>query len=469
MTFELFIPAHRKAALAWVAEFVFRDVLDLDVAMSPAATDVIALRADGQHLVLTSTFPDLSGDRASWLSQMPLEPLVTADLAALGLLELVHLAPLPVPYGSPTLTVTPDRIDCGIDILGFIFFMLSRFEEVVRPERDAHDRFPATASLAFRADFLFRPIVDDYVDLLWALMKRLWPGLERPKSSGQVRVSCDVDQPFDRVKTSPLALVRGLGGDLVVRKSPRTAAKRAANFVAHRFGTHRFDPFFTFDWYMDVCENAGLRASFYFIADHSAGDIDGDYDIFDPRILALMFDIHRRGHEIGMHGSYNAFRDPKQVLRERSRLQDALRSAGLEVEVAGNRQHYLRWDSEVTPDTLDAAGFLYDTTGSYADRPGFRYGTSRSFPMWSWQRFSPLQLQQRPLVLMEGSVLAEGYMNLGYTPQALGLMLNLREVALRGGGDFTLLWHNSHLLTDVDRLFFKNNIVPPQAHENPAE
>jgi len=52
---------------------------------------------------------------------------------------------------------------------------------------------------------------------------------------------------------------------------------------------------------------------------------------------------------------------------------------------------------------------------------------------------------------MECSVIAEGYMNLGYSSQALELMLQLRRAALRHGGDFTLLWHNSHLLSRRDR------------------
>ncbi|MGE3643987.1 MAG: polysaccharide deacetylase family protein [Beijerinckiaceae bacterium] len=469
MKFELVIPAHRETALVWVSEFVFREVLGFNVEFSCAETDEIVLRAGEQQLVLTSVFPNLREERESWHLQTPVEPLATADLAALGLLELAHLAPLPNLYGAPTLTITPDRIHCGIDIFGSIFFMLSRFEEVVRPEHDAHDRFPANASLAFRADFLLRPIVDEYIDLLWTLMKRLWPGIERLEPNGRIHVSCDVDQPFDRVKSNPRALVRGLGGDLLVRKSLGTAAKRATNFVTHRFGTHRFDPFYNFEWYMDVCEKAGLRAAFYFIADHSGGAMDGDYNIFEPRILALMRAIHRRGHEIGMHGSYNTFRDPEQMLRERARLQDALRTAGLDPNVAGNRQHYLRWDSAQTPDILDLAGFQYDTTGSFADHPGFRYGTSRSFPMWSWQRHAPLRLRQRPLVLMECSVLGEGYMNFGYTHRTFDLMKDLRRAAISCGGDFTLLWHNSHLLTHMDRMFFEKIIVPPQAQKDSAD
>lgn len=42
-----------------------------------------------------------------------------------------------------------------------------------------HDRFPATASLAYRAGFLDRPQIDEYLEILWAAMRRLWPGLQR--------------------------------------------------------------------------------------------------------------------------------------------------------------------------------------------------------------------------------------------------------------------------------------------------
>jgi hypothetical protein len=455
MTLELVIPAHRKAALDWVIDFVLRKVLGLDVRVLSAEADEVVLRAGAQQLVLAATFPDLHADRASWNTQMPAEPLVTADLVALGLHELGHVAPLPVLYGLPTLTIAADRIDCGIDVFGSIFFMLSRFEEVVMPERDVHDRFPATAALALRENFLCRPIVDDYIDFLWVLMHRLWPGLKRPNSNGEVRVSCDVDQPFDHVKSNPMALVRAIIGDLIVRRSTYTAAKRVAHFVTQPFGMYRIDPFYTFDWYMNVCERAGLRASFYFIAENSAGAIDGDYQIVDPRILALMRDIHRRGHEIGLHGSYNTFRDHEQMLRERNRLQDALKSAGLEVEVVGNRQHYLRWDSAVTPDILNTVGFKFDASGGFADHTGFRYGTSRTFAMWSWKSLSPLKLLQRPLVVMERSVFGKQYMNYSNPQEALEFILGMKQSAIHSGGDFTLLWHNSSLLSLADRFYFK--------------
>ena len=42
-----------------------------------------------------------------------------------------------------------------------------------------------------------------------------------------------------------------------------------------------------------------------------------------------------------------------------------------------------------------------------------------------------------------------------YFDQALELMLTLKQRALRYGGDFTLLWHNSHLDRPQDREFYR--------------
>jgi len=39
---------------------------------------------------------------------------------------------------------------------------------------------------------------------------------------------------------------------------------------------------------MDVSERKGLRSAFYFIADHTAGRIDGIYRLEDPWIRKLM-------------------------------------------------------------------------------------------------------------------------------------------------------------------------------------
>ena len=70
----------------------------------------------------------------------------------------------------------------------------------------------------------------------------------------------------------------------------------------------------------------------------------------------------------------------------------------------------------------------------------------------------PLRLRERPLIVMECSVIAERYLGLGYSDQALALMQGYRDTCHRFGGDFTLLWHNSHFSQPQDRAFYQELI-----------
>lgn len=64
----------------------------------------------------------------------------------------------------------------------------------------------------------------------------------------------------------------------------------------------------------------------------------------------------------------------------------------------------------------------YDSTLSYAERPGSRCGTCREYPMFYLVERKALSLRQRPLVLMECSITAKRYLGLGHTDEALALM-----------------------------------------------
>lgn len=371
---------------------------------------------------------------------------------------------LPVIFGTPDITATLEKIDIGIDIIGSVFFMLSRYEEVssqngTPPARDNHDRAPAHASLAYRAEFLHRPIVTEYVELLWVAMHALWPGLSRPTRDSQIYISCDVDSPYCESTQGIGKLARTVARDIIKDKKPLAPLGRLRNYLASRGGDFSHDPYDCFDWYMNACEAAGRQAQFYFITDHSGGRIDGYYDIFQPRIKALMQNMHARGHEMGVHSSYQTYQSAAQTTRERARMIEACARADITTEIKGNRQHFLRWDSAQTPAHLHAAGYDYDTSGSYADRAGFRYGTTWSFPMWDWTSGRAMTLLQRPLALMECSVIAPRYMGMGYTEAALSTMQEIKKRALAFGGDFTLLWHNSHFQTPGDARFFTELIT----------
>ncbi len=125
----------------------------------------------------------------------------------------------------------------------------------------------------------------------------------------------------------------------------------------------------------------------------------------------------------------------------------------------GNRQHYLRWLPGITELLLEDAGVLYDSTLGYAERPGFRCGTAREFAMYDVIGRKPLAIRQRPLVLMEESVMDEQYLGLGTTQSAIDVMSSLKAITHQFAGNFTLLWHNSSLKTVRQRQIYREIIA----------
>lgn len=449
------VPRGAAAAKSYVLDIVFGEMLKIPYSKceSPSGTYRICQGNRFMELpdiVLTNVSNEMPAPRT-----MPDLPLKSWLVDTIGAQPPDVIGPLPIIFGSPGLDLTDDYVRCNIDLFGSIFFMLSRYEEVLPSDRDIHDRFPGSASVAYKAGFLDRPIVDEYVALLWAMMTHLWPLLERNRRRGKVLVTCDVDQPFDCTVSSRAQFLKTFAGDILKRRDVRAAGARIRKRQLHRRGDHHMDPNYTFDWYMDSCEQVGLKAAFYFISDRTAGRVDGCYELTDRAISRLIDKIASRGHEIGVHGSYNTYRDASQVTIERGNMMAMCRRSGLDASVRGNRQHYLRWDSSQTPDHLDSAGYEYDTSGGFADVPGFRFGTAWPFRMWSWQKMAPLRLIQQPLVLMETTLLSTQYLGLGCSRESLELSLALKQRALRFGGDFTFLWHNSNLATERERAIFK--------------
>jgi hypothetical protein len=172
---------------------------------------------------------------------------------------------IPILFGSPGLVKNNNHIHLNLDIFGSAFFMLSRYEELISKKRDNHDRFPAKESISYKANFLNRPIIDEYTEILWACLFKLWPDLKRKHYKSEIFLSCDVDQPFDcSVETLP-KLLKVCAGDLIKRKSLIEMLKRVNRYFFNKMGNYKFDRNYTFNFYMDLCDQIGLKAAFYFI------------------------------------------------------------------------------------------------------------------------------------------------------------------------------------------------------------
>jgi hypothetical protein len=462
-------PEGYAAERRYIFDVLLKEFLGLDYHARPAARLDLRVTLAGDPYDRELVLPDilLATPTNAWLTPaaLPPEPLARWD-AGRDLPDARLVAPsVPAIYArTPYFRETDGRITLGLDLFGSAFYMLARYEELVGQARDAHDRFPATASLAWRAGFLDRPIVNEYVEVLWTALDRLWPGrLMRRARAHEVRLSHDIDWPLCTAGRPLPRALKAIAADLLKRHSPVVAARRLAAQRRALRGNPNADPCNTFEFIMDVSERHGLRSAFYVIADHTAGEIDGCYALTDPWIAALLQRIHARGHALGLHPSYHTYRDGRQTRREFEILRRTLETWGIRQERWGGRQHFLRWRNPETWQNWEDAGLAYDSTLGYADWAGFRCGTCYSYPTFNLRTRRALQLRERPLVAMD--VTLTGYMGLSHSA-TLSEIERLNATCRLFDGEFTLLWHNNNLVSRAEKELYRR-VVAAVAEDEP--
>ena len=345
---------------------------------------------------------------------------------------------------SPLIEQTKNGMHIHYDILSLVEWMLTRREEVDRENLDEFQRFPATSSHAFRWNYLERPIVDEWLDVLGQVFQRIWPTIILKKNLFKIILSHDIDAPSRYGFLSLNKLIRNMAHHAVKRRDFRNSVLAPWVRLNNKYQLNTKDPYNTFDWIMDLSEELDLKSAFYFICGHT-DPRDADYSIDHPAIQTLMHKIHKRGHEIGLHPSFNTYDNPDLLLQEANTLREMCTSLGIRQQSWGGRMHYLRWKQPITMRAWAAAGLHYDSTLGYADHAGFRCGTCYEYPAFDPIRKEEISLRIRPLIAMEASIISPNYMNLGSGEHALNKFKYLKNICRSVGGNFSLLWHNSYL------------------------
>jgi len=436
-------------------DVVLRELLGIGFRAEPCEGLATVLIVDGDESrsirIPDRLFAQKADGRLS-TSMLPPEPvpvLSIPDMFHGGALD----AGFPALYACEAATAAADKASNGaiqlhFDAFGAVFYLLSRMEEYLTNHGDQHDRFPVEASIAYRNDFLRRPLVNEYAELLRGCLQSI--GLRVPENQHRysASVSHDVDIPFASLRFGWRATVRSVVADVIKRRDLHLAMRRASSKCAAADHALERDPFNSFGFIMDTSESFSLRSAFNFLAERPAGRLDCDYELDDPAILDLLRTITRRGHEIGLHGSYRAYNDAEQFEREACRLRNVLGQIGAEATRLGGRQHYLRWRNPDTWAIWDSQGMAYDSTVGYPDRCGFRAGVCRDYPAFDLANRRRLQLREQPLIAMELAAFRESD-NGG--EDALDIITSLSNQCRRFAGTFTLLWHNDRLASRKSR------------------
>ncbi len=327
------------------------------------------------------------------------------------------------------------RIILYADLIASAYFMLSRYEEILKPKcRDQYGRFLSKDAVVFQQGYGMRPLVDEWGRYIRGLMHK--SGVEflvERTGFRKIYLTHDVDVPF--------ALYRK---EQVLKQWIKNLIHHGRR-ISHPLYVYKHpekDPQNTFERIIEVDKSVQKRygkelvESIYFLIAADSKKSNSYCDIMLGKYKDLVAKLENSGATLGLHVSHEAGTNPEQIKHEMERLLDNYPAASTK-----SRHHFLRWMEPEHIDQMVKGGITEDFTLEYADSVGFRVGTCRPYYFINPRTQQVSTILEHPMVIMECSLDQLKYMGLEYE-EALAICLKLIDTTKEFNGELVLLFHN---------------------------
>jgi len=324
--------------------------------------------------------------------------------------------------------VTHSKANFPFDIFAAAFWLITRYEEYLPTPRDAHGRFNAPNSLAYREKFLRLPIIHLWANHFALALKKKFPNLSNPSQNPyQFKASYDIDMAWAYRQKG---FIRTFGGVLRDIQTGRFLEIYKRLLVLCKLNK---DPFDSFAFLEDLHQKHNIHPIFFFLLG-DFGKFDKNTSHKNKNLIFLIQKIHQK-YKIGIHPSYASNKELKQVKKEVNRLKNITRS-----EVVDSRQHFLKLSFPNTYRRLIECEIKNDYSMGYAANIGFRAGVAVPFLWYDLEKEETTDLMIHPFQVMD--VTLRNYLKLN-PEEAFKQVLEIINVTKSVGGTFMTLWHNS--------------------------
>lgn len=307
------------------------------------------------------------------------------------------------------------------DVFAASFWLMSRYEEYLPYEPDAHTRYSGKNALLFKNQLLLRPVVDEWRNIMCRQLT-----IQPENTEIKKVLTIDVDNAFAFAHKS---FIRNTGGSIRnFMKGDYRQIKDRRKVLAGKMK----DPFDTYDFILETVKknNTGIKF-FFLLADRAKNDTNLSHEI--PKFREKIKEISEKA-ECGIHPSYQSFLKKEKVQEEIFRLENI---TGKKVKIS--RQHFLRMKLPESYQVLLDCGITEDHTMGFADEPGYRAGTSKTFLWYDLNNEKTSNLTVFPFVMMDATL--KRYLALS-PEKSIRYSREVFETIKNTGGQFTLLWHN---------------------------
>jgi len=258
-------------------------------------------------------------------------------------------------------------------------------------QRDSHNRFDHSHSLAKRNNFLHVPVVNYYAKLVKEKILEFYPSAEFPELTYTYLPTLDIDNAFAYKHKSLLRMASSLCSSLF-----RLKIKEFIKKTKIYFGEET-DPYDTYDKQIEVHTKYRLSPLYFFLVG-DLGKFDRNLPHTTPAVQELIKKIAER-YEVGIHPSYQSNRNVKQLVKEKKRLEEIVGRT-----MTKSRQHFLKLKLPITYQNLIAQGIKEDFSMGYSREMGFRAGIANPFYFYDLTQEKVTELLVHPFCIMDSTL-----------------------------------------------------------------
>ena len=314
----------------------------------------------------------------------------------------------------------------GFDVFSASFYLVSRYEEYLPFVKDIHQRFQAENSLAYKHDFLQKPLINIWAKSLMQKIKQKHPDLEVISPTYNYISTIDIDNAFYYLEKG---FVRSLAGFFA------SIFSFDFNGIQQRFAVllgKQKDPYDTYDAQLKLQKEYNLKVIYFILlADYGLNDKNIS---FTKRKFQLLIKRLADYASIGIHPSYGSNTNFAKLPKEIKRLEGITKR-----EVTKSRQHFLKLTLPETYNQLVDFGIRDDYTMGFASAIGFRASICSAYTFYNLDTETILPIKIHPFAVMDATLLY--YLKLS-PEQSLTQISALIEEVKNVNGTFISLWHN---------------------------
>ncbi|MBC8265715.1 MAG: polysaccharide deacetylase family protein [Flavobacteriales bacterium] len=326
----------------------------------------------------------------------------------------------------PIFFQSQSKASMPFDVFSASFYLVSRYEEYLPFVKDKYQRFQAESSLAYKNDFLQKPMVNIWTKTLIEEIKQKYPSLKIVHPTYNYISTIDIDNAFYYLEKG---FVRSIAG--LFRSLFSVDFKAIKERTAVLFGKEK-DPYDTYAAQLKLQKEYDLEVIYFILlADYGLNDKNIS---FTKRKFQLLIKHLADYAQIGIHPSYGSNTNFEKLPKEIKRLEGITKR-----EVTKSRQHFLKLTLPETYNQLADLGITDDYTMGFASAIGFRASICSSFTFYNLDTETILPIKIHPFAVMDATLLY--YLNLS-PEQSIKQINQLIEQVKNVNGTFISLWHN---------------------------